>query len=97
MMKSTSTYDPAAFEALRFHSATEAFRKGADSPREYLERCLATIADREPVVQAWVTLNESNARDQAEASTDRWRLGKPLSPIDGMPIGIKDLLESLHN
>jgi Asp-tRNA(Asn)/Glu-tRNA(Gln) amidotransferase A subunit family amidase len=46
------------------------------------------------VVQAWVALNESGARAAADASTARWREGRPLSPIDGLPIGIKDLLET---
>jgi len=87
-------YDPAAFEGLRFHAAVEAFRAGADSPRDYLERCLATITEREPSVKAWVVLNESAAREQADASTERWGRGQPLSPIDGMPIGIKDVLET---
>ncbi|MDF3309642.1 amidase [Rhodococcus sp. T2V] len=94
MAESTIAYDPASFEALRFHTVTKAFRAGEDSPRDYLERCLATIADREPVVQAWVVLNESGARAQADASAERWRRGEPLSLIDGMPIGIKDLLET---
>jgi Asp-tRNA(Asn)/Glu-tRNA(Gln) amidotransferase A subunit family amidase len=87
-------YDAATFEGLRFHTAVEAFRTGADSPRDYLERCLATIAEREPEVKAWVVLNEAGAREQADASTERWRRGEPLSPIDGMPIGIKDVLET---
>ncbi|GAA5115171.1 amidase [Pseudonocardia adelaidensis] len=87
-------YDPSTFEGLRFHTATPAFRDGTDSPREYLERCLATIAEREPVVRAWVVLNEDGARAQADASTERWRRGEPLSPVDGLPIGIKDLLET---
>ena len=30
----------------------------------------------------------------AEASATRWRDGKPLSPIDGMPIAIKDIIET---
>lgn len=88
------TYDPNTFEPLRFHTATAAFRDGTDSPRDYLERCLATIEDRDPVVRAWVVLNEEGARTQADASTARWRRGEPLSPVDGMPIGIKDLLET---
>ncbi|MER6926736.1 amidase family protein, partial [Streptomyces spiralis] len=88
------TYDPATFEPLRYHSATAAFKDGTDSPRDYLERCLATITEREPVVRAWVVLNEEGAREQADASTERWRRGEPLSPVDGMPIGIKDLLET---
>ncbi|MCE0765169.1 amidase [Pseudonocardia kujensis] len=88
------TYDPKTFEPLRFHTATAAFRDGTDSPRDYLERCLETIEDREPIVRAWVLLNEEGARAQADASTERWRRGDPRSPIDGMPIGIKDLLET---
>lgn len=79
---------------LRFHSATAAFRSGADSPRDYLERCLATIAEREPTVHAWAALNEDAARQAADQSSKRWRDGAPLSRIDGMPIGIKDLLET---
>jgi Asp-tRNA(Asn)/Glu-tRNA(Gln) amidotransferase A subunit family amidase len=77
-----------------FHDATHRFADGTDTPRAYLERCLATIAAREPVVRAWVVTNESGAREAADASTQRWREGRALSPIDGMPIGIKDLLET---
>lgn len=75
-----------------FLAATAAFPEGKDTPRTFLERCLETIAAREPVVQAWVVLNEAGAREAADASTARWRAGRPLSPIDGMPIGIKDLI-----
>ena len=87
-------YSPKKFRALTWHDATPAFTTGADSPRAYLERCLETIAVREPAVQAWVVMNESGAREAADASTARWKAGQPLSPIDGMPIGIKDLLET---
>jgi Asp-tRNA(Asn)/Glu-tRNA(Gln) amidotransferase A subunit family amidase len=87
-------YSPRAFSALTFHDATARFVDGSDTPRAYLERCLDVIASRESVVQAWVVLNEAGAREAADASTERWRAGRPLSPIDGMPIGIKDLLET---
>ncbi|MCP3909711.1 MAG: amidase, partial [Actinomycetia bacterium] len=72
-----------------------AFRTGSDTPRDLLERCLDTIAGRDDVVRAWVILNEQGARAAADASTARWRSDSPLSPIDGMPIGIKDLLETV--
>ena len=87
-------YAPKAFRALTWHDATARFRDGADTPRTYLERCLEAIAAREPVVRAWAARNEAGARKAAEASTARWREGRPLSPIDGLPIGIKDLLET---
>ncbi len=84
----------ADYTPLTFHDAARRFTDGNDSPRAYLERCLETIAEREPVVKALTALNETGARAAADASAARWKAGKPLSPIDGMPVGIKDLLET---
>ncbi len=84
----------ADYRPLTFHDAARRFTEGTDSPRAYLERCLETIAAREPVVKAFTAMNESGARASADASTGRWKAGKPLSLIDGMPIAIKDLLET---
>ncbi|KCV37925.1 hypothetical protein L490_0965, partial [Bordetella bronchiseptica 00-P-2796] len=50
-------YHPSTHTPLTFHDRTQAFLDGGDSPRDYLERCLDTIARREPVVQGWVVLN----------------------------------------
>jgi Asp-tRNA(Asn)/Glu-tRNA(Gln) amidotransferase A subunit family amidase len=88
------TYDPATFRPMTFFDALARLRAGEDDPRRYLERCLEVIAAREPVVKAWVVRDERGARDAADASALRWRSGKPLSAIDGMPIGIKDLIET---
>jgi len=94
MATGDTTYDPRTFKALTFHDQVARLREGADTPRAYLERCLEAIAAREPVVKAFVALNEAGARVAADASTARWKAGRPLSPIDGMPIAIKDLLET---
>jgi Asp-tRNA(Asn)/Glu-tRNA(Gln) amidotransferase A subunit family amidase len=88
------SYDPNSFRGLTFHDVRPAFQAGADTPRAYLERCMETVAQREPTVQAFAHLNETASRAAADASTERWRSGRPLSPIDGMPIGVKDLLET---
>lgn len=90
----STTYDQKTFRALTWFDQVPKFRDGADTPRAYLERCLETIAAREPVVKALTAVNEAGARAAADASTARWKEGRPLSPIDGMPIGIKDLLET---
>jgi Asp-tRNA(Asn)/Glu-tRNA(Gln) amidotransferase A subunit family amidase len=84
----------ADYTPLTFHDAARRFTDGNDGPRAYLERCLETIAQREPMVKALVAVNETGARAAADASAARWKAGKPLSPIDGMPVGIKDLLET---
>lgn len=82
------------YKPLTFHDAVPRFANGSDTPRAFLERCLQTIAAREPVVKAFTAINEAGARTAADASTARWKAGKPLSPIDGMPVAIKDLLET---
>ena len=75
--------------------ATADFAAGKDSPRDFLERCLAALDAWEPKIGAFVTLNLAAARTAADRSTVRWRAGKPLSPIDGMPIGVKDIIETI--
>jgi Asp-tRNA(Asn)/Glu-tRNA(Gln) amidotransferase A subunit family amidase len=71
------------------------FAGGKGSPREFLERCLVQLEAWEPRIGAFVTLNLAGARAAADRSTKRWRAAKPLSPIDGMPIGIKDIIETI--
>jgi len=75
--------------------STAQFAAGKDSPRDFLERCVAALDAWEPKIGAFVTLNLAGARAEADRSTARWRSGKPLSPIDGMPIGIKDIIETI--
>jgi Asp-tRNA(Asn)/Glu-tRNA(Gln) amidotransferase A subunit family amidase len=88
------SYDPREFKALTYLDATARFRDGGDSPRAYLERCIETVEAREPTVKAFVVRNDDAARGMADASSARWKNGWPLSLIDGMPIAIKDLLET---
>jgi Asp-tRNA(Asn)/Glu-tRNA(Gln) amidotransferase A subunit family amidase len=78
-----------------FLPATADFTNGKDSPREFLERCLVQLDVWEPKIGAFVTLNLAGARAAADRSANRWRAGKPFSPIDGMPIGIKDIIETI--
>ena len=92
--RTTPAYDPRTHQPLTFHDAAARFADGVDSPRAYLERCLETIAAREPVVKAFAATNVEGARAAADQGSARWKSGRPLSLIDGMPIGIKDLLET---
>jgi Asp-tRNA(Asn)/Glu-tRNA(Gln) amidotransferase A subunit family amidase len=92
-MTNVSTTDVAP--ALRpYVPTTSGFAKGEDSPRDFLERAIATLEAWEPRISAFVTLNLAAARADADRATARWRAGQPLSPIDGMPVGIKDIIET---
>ena len=77
-----------------FFSAAKNFATGRDTPRDLLERCVARLEEFEPTVGAFVCHDIKAARAAADRSTERWRAGRTLSPIDGMPIGIKDIIET---
>jgi Asp-tRNA(Asn)/Glu-tRNA(Gln) amidotransferase A subunit family amidase len=65
------------------------------SPRELLEACLERVEAREQTVRAFVTMDIEAAREAADASAARRRAGRALLPIDGMPVALKDVMETL--
>jgi aspartyl-tRNA(Asn)/glutamyl-tRNA(Gln) amidotransferase subunit A len=68
----------------------EAYRAGTTTPETVLEATLARIVQVNPHLNAIVTLDAPGARAAAHASTQRWRSGSPLTPLDGVPVTIKD-------
>ncbi|HLS49268.1 MAG TPA: amidase [Actinomycetaceae bacterium] len=75
-------------------SRGEEFRAGAASPSALLEACIEAIDAHEDEVGAFAHLALSSAREAAEESTQRWRRGQPRSVIDGMPVGVKDVIDT---
>jgi Asp-tRNA(Asn)/Glu-tRNA(Gln) amidotransferase A subunit family amidase len=76
-------------------AATPDLASGKTTPRQFLDRSLELLEVWEPQIGAFVCTNLPEARAAADRSAERWRVGKPLSPIDGMPIGIKDIIETV--
>ena len=87
-------YDIKNFKMKTYFDATRGFYASEETPRTFLEGCLEQINAREPEIKAFVTLQPDEARRLADKSTQRWANNQQLSVIDGMPIGIKDLLET---
>ncbi len=81
-------------EAMPYLKSREAFLAGQDTPRDFLERCLDVVARREGQVRAFAYLDRQGARAAADAATERYRRGAPLSAVDGMPVGIKDVFDT---
>jgi Asp-tRNA(Asn)/Glu-tRNA(Gln) amidotransferase A subunit family amidase len=75
-------------------AATRNFASSNTTPRQFLERSLELLESWEPRIGAFVCTDLPAARVAADRATERWRAGRPLSPIDGMPIGIKDVIET---
>ncbi len=79
---------------MKFEDALVMFRQGAMTPREYLEEIITVVREKEARIKAFACLDIEQARLHADASTDRYRRQAPLSEIDGMPIGIKDIIDT---
>ncbi|MGE6760995.1 Asp-tRNA(Asn)/Glu-tRNA(Gln) amidotransferase subunit GatA [Corallococcus interemptor] len=58
-----------------------------DATRASLQR----IAQVDPKVRAFLRVDESGALKAAEASDARRKAGSPLSALDGVPVGLKDI------
>ena len=86
-----------ALNNLHLLSASEAarlIRDGVISSEQLVEACLARISEVDSQVQAWAFLDPEYALTQARA-LDQYRLaGKPIGPLHGVPIAIKDIFDT---
>ncbi len=77
---------------LTIHELAGLFRRKAATPtqaaREYLDR----IAALDPKVKAYLTVTGEAALARAAEADARFQAGAPLSPLDGVPLGLKDVL-----
>jgi Asp-tRNA(Asn)/Glu-tRNA(Gln) amidotransferase A subunit family amidase len=82
---------------LHLLSASEAaglIRDGTITSEELVKACLARIQEVDPQVQAWEFLDPKYALTQARA-LDQLRLeGKPIGPLHGVPVAIKDIFDT---
>ena len=79
---------------LRSLSAREAARRIAErrlGAEELTAACLDQIAAREPVVGAWEYLDP----DEALAAARRRDQEAPRGPLHGVPIAVKDLIDTV--
>src|SRR5512146_2262528 len=78
-------------------SASEAarqMREGALTSVELVTACLERIRQIEPQVQAWTFLDEAHALEQARLADERRRSGVPAGPLNGVPMGVKDIIDT---
>jgi len=61
----------------------------AVTPVEAVESYLSRIRGLDGALGAFVHVDGEGARAAAHASSERWRKGRVLSPIDGVPIAVK--------
>ncbi|MDZ4159417.1 MAG: amidase, partial [Anaerolineaceae bacterium] len=83
----------APFPYLTVSSYAEAYRAGTLDPVEASERVLAAIdasEQEQPPLRAFMPVNREDVRAQAQAAAERLGAGRSLSPLDGVPVAVKD-------
>jgi aspartyl-tRNA(Asn)/glutamyl-tRNA(Gln) amidotransferase subunit A len=67
-----------------------AYARGELSPVEVARHALARMECWEPRINAMYRIDRGGVLSAAAASEARWRARKPVSPLDGVPITIKE-------
>lgn len=70
----------------------ERYRSKQLSPVELVKATLAKIDELNPLLNAFRLVDHEAAIAAAQDSERRWLKGEPLSEVDGIPFGVKDLL-----
>ena len=80
--------------ALSAIEAARKIREGKLTSVDLVKACLKRIEDTDGQLHAWAYLNPELALAQA-ADLDQIRLnGRPLGPLHGVPVGLKDIIDT---
>ncbi|MGH7577896.1 MAG: amidase [Longimicrobiales bacterium] len=74
--------------------ADEQMRSGTLSPVELIDAVFARIDATDSTLNAYVRLMRESALEEARAAEQRARRGERIGPLDGIPIGVKDLFDT---
>jgi amidase len=84
-------------DTLTARSACEivaSFKDKTLTPSDYLAACLELISNLNPKINALTAMDTDRAVMEAAEATRRWQAGRPKGPLDGLPIGVKDLQDT---
>jgi Asp-tRNA(Asn)/Glu-tRNA(Gln) amidotransferase A subunit family amidase len=74
--------------------AARGIREGVFSSEQLVQGCLDQIRAVEDRVQAWAFLDPEHALVQARDADARHREGRTCGPLHGVPVGIKDIIDT---
>jgi aspartyl-tRNA(Asn)/glutamyl-tRNA(Gln) amidotransferase subunit A len=72
----------------------ELVRQRAISPVELVRECLEVVEQRNPSLNAFITVTAESAIQEAQQAEKEIRVGNWRGPLHGIPIGLKDLIDT---
>ena len=86
--------DSAQLSWLSATAAARAIRDGAFTAEQLMQGCLARVKEVDGDVLAWAHLDAEHALGQARARDLDRSEGRPTGPLHGIPVGIKDIIDT---
>lgn len=87
--------DPPRLNWLSAADAARLIGDGALAAEQLMESCLERVSEVEDTVGAWQYLDPEHARNQARARDQDRREGRPSGPLHGVPVGLKDIIDTV--
>lgn len=79
---------------MQLAEASAAVRQKSISPVELTRECLARIRAVDPTINAFITVTEEEALEQARTMEAELMRGEWRGPLHGIPIAVKDLIDT---
>jgi Asp-tRNA(Asn)/Glu-tRNA(Gln) amidotransferase A subunit family amidase len=87
-MELTNLYAVSAVEGARL------IREGVVTSEQLVRACLDRVVAVDKDVEAWAFLDADHALAQARAADERRMSGQLIGPLHGVPVGIKDIIDT---
>jgi Asp-tRNA(Asn)/Glu-tRNA(Gln) amidotransferase A subunit family amidase len=81
-------------DAFTIEAAMKALLAGKVTSEELVRSCLARVEEVDSIVEAWAYLDPDYALAQARRADEARQEGRPLGPLHGIPVGIKDIIDT---
>lgn len=75
-------------------AAAEGIRSGQITSEALTEACLKRIEATDGVIKAWAWIDPDHARAQAREADRMRRVGRGLGALHGVPVGLKDIIDT---
>lgn len=85
---------PDAAAGLTALDAAARLARGELRPAEYVGTCLKRIDEREGEIHAWRAIDRDLIAKQIEAIDAHRNTGRPLGALHGVPVGLKDIVDT---
>ncbi len=86
--------NPTELTALTATEAVARLARGDVTSEELVRASLARIDELEPRIGAWAFLDREHALEHAVAVDAARREGKGVGPLHGLPVGVKDIIDT---